>query len=178
MKAVVKIKQYWLYLMLSVLIIFGNQQPVSVFAQSGTIKYSDGDKYVGEYVEGEVKNGQGVYYCANGTTISGNWVYDYLNGKARVVYKNKDIFEGQFKYDERNGQGTYKWKNGDYYTGKWKDDVMHGKGTYTWKNKISVNGTWKNGKLDGTAYLKKSSYKYTISVKKGVLKKVVSKVKL
>lgn len=165
-------------LLLSFLIMFGIQQPCQVLAASGTIKYEDGERYVGKYDQKTKKKaGKGKYYCSNGCVITGTWKNDYLTGKATAVYRNKDKYVGYFKNDERNGSGTYTWKNGDKYKGSWKNDVMNGKGTYTWKNKNYVTGTWKNGKLNGKATLKIRKYKYSIQVSNGKLKKVYSRKK-
>lgn len=164
--------------LLSFLVLFGIQQPYQAQAASGTIRYEDGERYVGKYnAKTERKEGKGKYYCNNGCVITGTWKNDYLTGKATAVYRNKDKYVGYFKYDQRNGSGTYIWKNGDRYKGSWKDDVMNGKGKYTWKNKNYVTGTWKNGKLNGKATLKIRKYKYSIRVSNGKLKKVYSRKK-
>ena len=88
--------------------------PVTANAQSGIIRYEDGDIYKGIYKEDDVigyhKNGKGTYYCSNGTVIKGNWRDDYLTGKATVKYKNKDKYVGNFKEDVRSGSGKYFFK--------------------------------------------------------------------
>ena len=65
--------------------------------------YADGDKYVGEFKDGN-KNGQGTYIYANGNT-----------------------YVGEFKDDERNGQGVFYAANGSIkQSGIWKDNEFVG----------------------------------------------------
>ena len=64
----------------------------------GTITYPDGRKYVGEYKNGKIWNGQGTKTWTNG-----------------------DMYEGEFKDGLQNGQGTYTWSDGRKYVGEWKD---------------------------------------------------------
>ena len=95
-------------MLLSFLVLFGIQQPYQAQAASGTIRYEDGERYVGKYnAKTERKEGKGKYYCNNGCVITGTWKNDYLTGKATAVYRNKDKYVGYFKYDQRNGSGTY-----------------------------------------------------------------------
>ena len=63
----------------------------------GTHENVDGDKYVGEFKDGE-KNGQGTY----------NWT-------------DGDKYVGEFKDGASNGQGTYTYADGTVKEGIWKD---------------------------------------------------------
>ena len=78
----------------------------------GTATYANGDKYVGEWKDGN-KHGQGTYTYADG-----------------------DKYVGEHKNGKRHGQGTLtfgsksKWA-GDKYVGEYKDGKRHGQGTYT-----------------------------------------------
>ena len=88
---------------------FGNGKCVEGDCENGkgTMTWTDGDKYVGEYKDGKT-HGQGTYTWANG---------------------NKYV--GEFKDDKRLGQGTYTWANGDKYVGEFKDNREVG-GWYYW----------------------------------------------
>ena len=94
----------------------------------GTMTWTDGDKYVGEYKDGKT-HGQGTYTWANG---------------------NKYV--GEFKDDKRHGQGTYTWANGDKYVGEYKDDKRLGQGTYTWANGDKYVGEFKDNREVGGWY--------------------------
>jgi hypothetical protein len=43
-----------------------------------------GDVYEGTY-ENDMKNGQGIYHWANGTTYNGNFVNDKKHGKGTIT---------------------------------------------------------------------------------------------
>lgn len=175
-KFVKSAKKLWVFIALSIVLLFGIQEPYYVEAVSRTITYDDGDYYVGNVNEktGD-KSGSGKYYCSNGVVIKGVWKNNLLTGRAIVRYPNKEKYTGYYKNDKRNGMGVYNFKNGDRYKGNWINDKMSGKGTYTWKNKNYVKGTWKNGKLHGMATLKKGNYLYSIKTYKGKLTKVYSR---
>ena len=74
-------------------IIFGDY----IIEGVGILTYSDGDKYEGEWKDGQ-KNGQGTYTWSNG---------------------NKYV--GEFKNGIQHGQGTLTFPNGKKFKGKWKD---------------------------------------------------------
>ena len=73
----------------------------------GTYTYPNGNKYVGEFKDGE-RHGQGTLSGTDGTKHVGGW-----------------------KDGEPHGPGTYTWANGDKYVGGWKDGEPHGPGTFT-----------------------------------------------
>ena len=74
-------------------IIFGDYIREGV----GILTYSDGDKYVGEWKDGQ-KNGQGTYTWSNG---------------------NKYL--GEYKDGKQHGQGTKTYSDGEKYVGEWKE---------------------------------------------------------
>ena len=119
----------------------------------GTYTWSDGEKYVGEFKDGNF-NGQGVYTHADGKVEEGTWKDDKLNGQGTYTWSDGDKYVGEFKDDKRTGQGTFKWSSGDIYVGQWRDDVKHGQGTYTYGSKTAwagdkYVGQHKNGKRNG-----------------------------
>lgn len=68
----------------------------------GTVTYSDGPKYVGEFKDGK-RHGQGTTTDVNG-----------------------DKYVGEFKHNKRHGRGTYTWaiekSKGIKYVGDWKNN--------------------------------------------------------
>ena len=74
-------------------IIFGDYIREGV----GSLTYSDGDKYEGEWKDGQ-KNGQGTFTWSNGRK-----------------------YVGEFKNGIQHGQGTLTFPNGKKFKGKWKD---------------------------------------------------------
>ncbi len=99
----------------------------------GTMKYSDGREYTGDWVDG-VQQGQGIMKYNNG------------------------IYEGEWYNGKRNGKGTYTWKDGKKYEGSYVDDVREGKGVFSgWVDLTNgYSGTYygesKNDQFDGSGY--------------------------
>ena len=92
----------------------------------GSKTYPDGDKYVGEWKDGE-RNGQGIFTFGKGK-------------------HEGDKFVGEYKDGERNGQGTYTWTNGQKYVGEWKDEKENGQGTMSLSNGEKYVGEFKDGR--------------------------------
>ena len=77
----------------------------------GTYTYAEGDKYVGEWRNGN-RHGQGTYTYANG-----------------------DKYVGEWEDSNKHGQGTYTYANGDKYVGEWKNGKRQG---LTRKDEIEI----------------------------------------
>ena len=81
--------------------------------------WSDGDKYVGEWKDGE-ENGQGTYTFTDGSK-----------------------YVEEFKFGKRNGQGTYTFYDGGKYVGEFFNGKMWN-GTEYDKNG-NIKRKWVNG---------------------------------
>ena len=73
---------------------------LSLFVLTGTIEFSNGDKYTGQWSNGEM-NGQGKMEFAN----------------------NGDNYEGGWRDDKRHGQGTYTYAGGGWSSSEWYKGV-------------------------------------------------------
>ena len=101
-----------------------------------TLKYSTGDKYVGE-VDKFLRNGKGYIEFADTSIYSGDFIYGKMSGKGTFYYAGGDIYEGDFLDGIKHGSGTYTWplnaeRKVDSYVGEYHNGLRHGKGTYTW----------------------------------------------
>lgn len=117
----------------------------------GIMKYGNGCRYVGRFVNdkrhgfGKVwypkglgiytghwhKNkrcGEGTISFSNGDVYEGQWSTDMPNGVGKLTLTNGETYEGDFVNQQKQGMGVYKWPNGDMYEGKWMKDVRHGAG--------------------------------------------------
>lgn len=117
-----------------------------------TKNFPNGDRYHGEAVEGNVRDGRGEFFCAaTGTSYSGEWVKDLYHGvgKLEVPASNRRsslaalqyldeqsgfTFTGSFEKGKRSGQGVCVYGNGMNYIGEWREDKPHGKGVLQKKN--------------------------------------------
>lgn len=144
----------------------------------GTYKYSNGNEYVGNFVEGQ-PHGDGILYCSNGNKYLGSWERSWRQGKGRFVfaegheylgemhrnhfqgkgvmsYANGDKYNGQWKASKPNGFGNYLFKNGSKYEGDFLDGSFHGKGTMSYIDGSTYIGNWKKSKQHGEGVFKSS----------------------
>jgi hypothetical protein len=89
----------------------------------GNYTNSDGNKYVGEFKDGEY-HGQGTHTWPDG-----------------------EKFVGEFKDGKKNGQGTHTWPDGQKFVGEFKDGKQHGQGTYTWLSGDKEVAVYKDGEV-------------------------------
>ncbi|WP_420148654.1 M48 family metalloprotease [Spirosoma sp.] len=89
---------------------------------SGTFVYPTGERYVGEFEEGD-KHGEGTEYYADG----------------KMKYK------GNFRDNLRSDYGVYFYRNGDKYAGWFQRNVPNGKGTYHFADGERLAATFRNG---------------------------------
>ena len=112
----------------------------------GTVPDTNGDKYVGEFKDGEA-SGHGTYTYAYGGKYVGEWKNDAINGQGTYTDANGE-YVGEWKNAKRDGQGTNTWVDGTKYVGEWKDDAINGQGTYTHANGKYV-GEFKDSTRNG-----------------------------
>jgi len=73
--------------------------------QNGTMYYSNGDRYEGEWSEDKKK--KGILYYSNGDRYEGEFDDDQKSGEGVLFFANGDRYEGSFRKDEMSGRGTY-----------------------------------------------------------------------
>ena len=143
----------------------------------GVIKYYDGSKFEGEFIDGET-NGHGKYISSDGVTrydgmyangrrtqglmtnkdgsqYNGNFKNGLPDGKGKLMSANGDLmFEGDFSLGRRwNGKGKEYGNNPNgqswEYEGDYKNGIWNGKGTIKWSNGDKYEGDWKEGNRTG-----------------------------
>ncbi|KAG8009050.1 Radial spoke head 10-like protein B [Nibea albiflora] len=57
--------------------------------------YSQSNKYIGDFVQGQW-HGQGAFYYASGATYEGEWRNNIRHGKGKFTFKDGHVFEGEF----------------------------------------------------------------------------------
>ena len=124
---------------------------------STSITYDNGDKYVGEFKDGN-RNGQGTYIFQDGKKFNGDkYVGEFKDGKfhGRGTYyylsenqSKGNKYVGEFRDGEYNGQGTLTLAYGDKYVGNFKDQKYEGLGTlYSLNGEVILQGIWSGGKF-------------------------------
>ena len=114
----------------------------------GTYTSADGDKYEGEWENGNY-NERVTYTWTNGDKYEGEWENNKRHGRGTYTWAIGNKYEGEWKNAKKHGRGTYTWANGDKYEGEWKNGKHHGRGTYIWASGNKYDGEWENGKKHG-----------------------------
>ena len=138
----------------------------------GTYTYDNGNKYVGNWKNGE-RHGEGTFFGESGSIYQGGWNDGIREGKetkyinangdifegeyqggmlkyGKKTYANGDIYVGNFFYRYRQGFGSITYSNGDRYVGVWDYDLMDGLGEYTYFNGTINKGYFEDGKFFGS----------------------------
>ena len=118
-----------------------------------TIKYKNGNVYVGETIERDgkvIKHGNGKMKYKrrardnDDTYVEyvGNWKDDMKDGFGEMEFYNTELYEeddylrysGNWVNDNINGLGKMIFVSGNVYNGSWKDQQMSGTGEMTYAN--------------------------------------------
>ncbi|MBP5231536.1 MAG: hypothetical protein ILO68_07375 [Clostridia bacterium] len=142
-------------------------------AANNTIRYANGDVYVGE-LSGVMRHGNGkMTFAVTGDVYEGQFYEDRLTGTGTFTYANGDVYsgglqdsmkqgfgvftfsngnryEGNFDKDVKSGYGTFTWKSGAVYRGYFESDVKNGEGTFNFANGDVYEGTFRNDQRSGT----------------------------
>ncbi|KAL8737721.1 MAG: hypothetical protein Q9181_001406 [Wetmoreana brouardii] len=85
----------------------------SLFHGHGTMIYSNGDAYMGNWVSG-FRSGHGTMAYTSGDTYIGNWALDKHEGHGKMVYgKTNNVYEGGWKKGRRHGKGVMHYEVAD-----------------------------------------------------------------
>ncbi len=79
----------------------------------GTVEWSDGARYQGEWQNGQ-PNGKGKLFLENGDTYEGDWKDDQASGFGCWVTSTK-TYLGEWLNDVYHGQGEEKWQDGSSF---------------------------------------------------------------
>ena len=118
------------------------------FNGQGTFTTSDGGKYVSEWKDGK-QNGQGSTTFSDGSKYVGEYREGKFNGQGSRTYASDSKYVGEWKDGKQDGKGTYTFANGNKYVGEYKDGKYNGQGTFTTSDGDKYVGQWKDGKQNG-----------------------------
>lgn len=136
----------------------GERNAFNRFHGKGTYKYTNGNVYEGDWVDGR-KNGQGTQIWSNGEKYEGGWSNNREHGQGTKTWPGGDSYTGEWLQGKMSGEGTYKWANGDTYVGGFIGDQKQGKGVLTRADTgVKYAGTWKDDKREG---------EFTVTMKNG-----------
>lgn len=131
----------------------------------GVLKYKNGNRFEGEFVNGEPAKGQLIY--PNGDKYEGE--FNAYRGEFTIhlagnpsggyigvmKYANGNRFEGHF-FSGEVAFGTMFYANGDRYEGRLDEEKRVYKGVMYYHNGDIYKGSWKNDKRDGEGVMIRS----------------------
>eukprot|EP01065_Artemidia_motanka_P048303 TRINITY_DN7744_c1_g2_i1.p1 TRINITY_DN7744_c1_g2~~TRINITY_DN7744_c1_g2_i1.p1 ORF type:complete len:485 (+),score=80.05 TRINITY_DN7744_c1_g2_i1:289-1743(+) len=121
----------------------------------GTMRWSDGGKYVGCWKDGSM-SGEGCFYYANGDVYVGSFSDGVKSGNGCCRFASGDKYVGEYRADVEHGFGTYTWASGDSYAGYWKGGRMHGYGLVVHSNGDVYEGWHTDARRHGRGRLQRS----------------------
>ncbi|CAD8133582.1 unnamed protein product [Paramecium pentaurelia] len=128
--------------------------------------YPNGQRYVGEKINGK-KEGRGRLYYKEGGYYDGNWKNDRINGQGVLYYASgRPAYDGEWIDDKFQGQGilyndTPKIEDINYrnledignawtkYVGQFYDDNKNGQGTLYFLNGDRFEGNFQDDQVQG-----------------------------
>jgi hypothetical protein len=120
----------------------------------GTMTWSNGDQYVGNFFNG-LRDGLGTITFGTGGEYSGSWSLDKMHGEGTRRFPNGDVYVGEYAEGKRQGQGRFYFANGDLYVGQWENDEMNHYGRYYYSSGQRFEGTFVDGKRHGKGKLQR-----------------------
>ena len=113
----------------------------------GVKTWTDGERYEGDFVDGELT--RGVYTWADGNRYEGEWRNYEPHGRGVFTWADGGRYEGDFIDGNRTGRGVYTWANGNRYEGDFVSGKRTGRGVFTSAEGRRYEGDYRDGKWHG-----------------------------
>jgi len=107
----------------------------------------------GKCIEGDCVYGNGIYLFPNGDKYDGEFKNGEINGDGVYTYPDRSEYIGKFVNGVRHGQGTLKIVDGITFIGQWANDLPNGKGVKILADGMQYSGEFKNGLMYGSGTL-------------------------
>lgn len=127
------------------------------FEGRGEMKFSTGDKYVGQWKKG-LKHGRGVYTYSNGDVYDGEYKHNIKEGHGQLRASKNTTVAIHSSYADDG------WKDGDVFEGEFKNGKFEGKGVFISADQnFKYEGHFVNDAFDGPGVLlnRKTGETYT-----------------
>jgi len=110
----------------------------------GIMRFADGRVFEGEYIRGQMIQGQMTYQ--DGSIYGGSWVDGMRHGKGRCIFVDGSQYDGDFREGNFHGQGKMTWNDGGWYIGNWSNGEMDGRGKEVRPDgSLRHDGEWSGG---------------------------------
>lgn len=126
----------------------------SLYDGKGKYISSNGDEYIGNFVEGEKAGGEGKITFKDGTTYEGQLEKGEIKGEGKMIWQNGYEYQGNFDGKKLEGFGTLKGPNGETYEGEFSNNLFSGNGKYTYQNGNTYEGQFSYGVKKGKGVYK------------------------
>lgn len=111
---------------------------------NGSMVFSDGRKFHGRYVLGEMREGE-LHY-PDGSCFKGGLSDGLPHGRGRSTFADGSWYEGTYRRGTPNGRGTMKWADGSVYEGEfWNSEITGFGKEYRPDGTIRHKGLFRNG---------------------------------
>lgn len=112
-------------------------------------EYEDGTRFYGRFSGTTPMDGRGTMIYSNGDRYDGEFRGGKRNGCGTFTFTNGRSYVGQFRDDQFQGQGIWTLENGDRYIGEFQANKCDGQGTFISVDGSQKTGIWENGDLTG-----------------------------
>jgi hypothetical protein len=123
--------------------------PAALPDRAPDYEYETGTQYFGPLANGEPTDGRGTMAYSGGNRYDGEYRNGKRNGCGTFTFANGRSYVGQFQDDWFQGQGIWTLENGDRYVGEFHQNKCNGRGTFIFADGSSQSGTWHNGSSVG-----------------------------
>jgi hypothetical protein len=113
----------------------------------GTMIYATGVKYIGEWKDGK-KHGWGIL-AGEGSKYVGEWQDGQKTGLWGVTYADGTKYAGEWRKRSFHGLGILTWPDGGKYVGEWKGGRKHGRGILLLSDGSRYDGDWQRNVFHG-----------------------------
>jgi len=118
----------------------------------GIYVFSDGSRYKGMFRNGRIE-GEGAIEYADKSKYAGSFIGGVPHGHGFMKYSSGATYKGNFDNGTISGTGTLNSADGSMYEGNFDDGLFHGKGTFTFPDDKKYKGDFKRGLFDGKGAL-------------------------
>jgi hypothetical protein len=123
----------------------------------------------GDCIEGDCKNGFGIYIFPEGGEYAGQFSEGKFAGTGKHVFADGNRYEGMFEDGTVHGTGTLTYADGSIYSGEFNRGTISGKGSMVFTNNSKYEGEFADGLFQGRGiYTFGDESRYEGEFKKGL----------
>ncbi len=120
---------------------------IPIEATTPDYTYQNGTRFYGTFANGKPANGRGTMIYSNGNRYDGEYRDGKRNGCGSFIFDNGRRYIGQFDNDLFSGRGIWLLENGNRYVGDFEFNRCNGEGVYIFADGTSKSGIWQQGRL-------------------------------